>query len=244
MRKWRAIVILKFIGTGSAFNTKLGNNGAYIKNGENLLLIDCGSSTFSKIQEIGLLEGIKSVLVLMTHTHPDHVGSLGDLIFYGYYSMGELFKPSVTVIAPPNLEIEDVLNAVGVKKDTYYLCDITDYTFISKIGIGVIPTRVEHVEELNCYGYIIFKRDIVAYYSGDCYEIPDNILESLNRGDFDYFYQDTSKAHYDGNVHLSLHKLTELVDIKYRDRVYCMHLDEKFDIEEAESLGFNVASNE
>lgn len=235
--------MLKFVGIGSAFNTKLGNNNAYMKNRDNLLLIDCGSSTFSRIQEMGLLDGVKSVIVLMTHTHPDHIGSLGDLIFYGYYSMGEFEKPSVTVVAPKDLYIENHLNTVGVKRETYGLAEIDEvYTWISKLAIGIQPVRVNHVDELNCYGYLLYNKDRLGYYSGDCYEIPSDILTALNNGDFDYFYQDTCKADYDGNVHLSLRKLTELVDERQRNKVYCMHLDGSFNREEAEGLGFNVVA--
>ena len=236
--------MLNFIGTGSAFNTSLGNNNAYIKNGESLLLIDCGSSTFAKIQERNLLDGIKSVFVLMTHTHPDHVGSLGDLIFYGYYAMGEMGKPSVTVIAPEDLYIADVLNTVGVKRETYgYYAFEDSPTFISRFSMMIQPIKVNHVEELNCYGYIFTYREFITYYSGDCYEIPEKILDMLNRGVFDFFYQDTCKADYDGNVHLSLRKLTEMVKPEYRKRVFCMHLDNGFNIEEAKELGFNVVSS-
>ena len=44
--------MLKFIGTGSAFNQDLGNTSAYIKDGETLLLIDCGETVFQRIKEI------------------------------------------------------------------------------------------------------------------------------------------------------------------------------------------------
>ena len=237
--------MLNFIGTGSAFNTSLGNNNAYIKKGESLLLIDCGSSTFAKIQERNMLEGIKSLFVLMTHTHPDHVGSLGDLIFYGYYAMGEMGKPSVTVIAPPDLHIEKVLNVVGVNRDTYgyYPSDAGAFTWVSNFSILIEPVKVNHVEELNCYGYIIRHKEDAIYYSGDANEIPIRILDRLNTGMFDLFYQDTCKADYDGNVHLSLRKLTEMVKPEYRKRVFCMHLDNGFNIEEAKELGFNVVSS-
>ena len=237
--------MLKFIGTGSAFNTSLGNNNAYIKNGENLLLTDCGSSTFAKIQERSLLDGIKSVFVLMTHTHPDHVGSLGDLIFYGYYAMGEMGKPNVTVIAPEDLYIEDVLNSIGVKRETYGYVKLKQGNpiFFSSFSMMINPLKVKHVEELNCYGYVFTYREFNIYYSGDCYEISEVVLDMLNRGIFDFFYQDTCKADYDGNVHLSLRRLTEMVKPEYRKRVFCMHLDNGFNIKEAKELGFNVVSS-
>lgn len=234
--------MLKFIGYGSAFNTRVGNNGAYMKKGKSLLLIDCGSSTFSKIQKSNLLQDVENIVVLLTHTHPDHVGSLGDLIFYGYYSMGKMMKPNVIVVAPSDLYIQNLLNMMGVNRDTYHYHALDAPAFVSTLGIMIEPVKVKHVEELNCYGYVITDKDRVAYYSGDCYEIPEIILHRLNKNLFDYFYQDTCKADYDGNVHLSLRKLEELVSERVRNKVYCMHLDGGFDRKEAEDLGFRVVS--
>ena len=76
---------LKFIGTGSAFNTKLGNTSAYIKENNTLLLLDCGELTFDRILSLNLLSDVNEVHIAVTHTHPDHIGSLGSLIFYCYF---------------------------------------------------------------------------------------------------------------------------------------------------------------
>ena len=73
--------MLDFLGLGSAFNTDLGNTSAYIKKNTSLLLIDCGSTVFSKLHRIGLLDGVSDIYVIITHTHADHIGSLSDLIF-------------------------------------------------------------------------------------------------------------------------------------------------------------------
>ena len=81
------IHMLRFIGTGSAFHTRLGNNSAYIKEKDRLLLIDCGGMVFHRLKESGLLEGITELYILITHPHPDQVGSLGDLLFYAYYKL-------------------------------------------------------------------------------------------------------------------------------------------------------------
>lgn len=237
--------MLSFIGTGSAFNTKLGNNGAFIKKDDVLFMIDCGSSTFARMEQANLLEGVRQVYVLMTHTHPDHVGSLGDLIFHGYYQMGELFKPSVTVLAPSALEIEAVLDKMGVKEETYNLEIVGRYGAVNDntFHINFSPVAVTHVKELNCFGYKLVYEGINIYYSGDSNAIPVEILQKFYMGSIDLFYQDTCKADYEGNVHLSLKKLDKLVGEFYRDRVWCMHIDKGFNREEAEALGFNVVKS-
>jgi len=239
--------MLNFIGRGSAFNTKEGNNCAYIKKGEHLLLIDCGSSTFGRLIEANLLDGIKRITVLITHLHPDHVGSLGDLIFYSYYNIAPMFERKVKVLAPtPIIEnVREVLNLTGVEPNTYNsdkASSMHGFDF-DEVGINyAAPITVEHAEELQCFGYILIGNEQIIYYSGDSNTINEITLDMLKDGIITHFYQDTCKADYEGNVHLSLRKLTELIPYGLRNKVYCMHLDEKFDEQEAKDLGFNVVS--
>ena len=235
--------MLEFIGTGSAFNTSLGNNSAFIRKGNILFMIDCGSSTYSRLLESDMLDGVNTIYVLITHTHPDHIGSLGDLVFHGYYNMGTLFTPSVRIMYPKKLKVPELLELMGVDKFMYHKHDITDCqnTIITdNFTIAVEPVPVNHVPNLYCYGYIIKYENEVLYYSGDSNAIPADILKMLYDGKFDYFYQDTCYAHYEGNVHLSLQNLESLIGYDFRDKVYCMHLDNSFDISEAQKLGFNV----
>ena len=76
---------LKFLGRGSAFNVEEGNTSAYYKSKNDMLLIDCGSDVFKKIVKKHLLDNVYDLYIAITHSHPDHIGSLGDLIFYCYY---------------------------------------------------------------------------------------------------------------------------------------------------------------
>lgn len=229
--------MLQFIGCGSAFNTALGNNGAFIKKDRELFMIDCGSSTFERLQRAKLLDDVDTVHVLMTHTHPDHIGSLGDLIFYGYYEMGEFAKPSIHVYAPEGLNVQEILRMMAVN-DEQYGFQVVDHGRI--MGMDFEAFKVTHVPELNAFAYLLKMESKSVYYSGDCNEIPSAILEKFKSGEIDYFYQDTSKLDYPGNVHLSLGKLTELIPQELRSKVYCMHLDNQFDPEEAKRLGFHV----
>lgn len=230
--------MLQFIGCGSAFNTALGNNGAFINKDRKLFMIDCGSSTFERLQRAGVLADVDEVHILMTHTHPDHIGSLGDLIFYGYYVMGEFSKPSIHVYAPEKLPVLDVLRPMGVKQEQFVFHQFDSEVSIIDHEIQAIP--VNH-SSMVAYGYLIKNNDETIYYSGDCSEIPSEILSKLE--EIDCFYQDTSKLDYPGNPHMSLRQLTETIPEEQRGKVYCMHLDNEFDRDEAEALGFNVVES-
>lgn len=240
--------MLKFIGNGSAFNVERGNNSAYYIEGNQMLLIDCGSNIFERIIKSNLLEGIEHIHVLVTHTHADHVGSLADLILYTYYSHGEFAKLKVTVNSLLSTGIKELLDLNGVINNIHYEFAMLRYdtviAFKAFTNIAIFDViKTNHVSELQSYGYTLRINGNNIYYSGDTSELSEDIIEKINKGAFDYAYIDTCKADYEGNVHLSLRKLTELIAPGARNKVYCMHLDDGFDVQEAVQLGFNITKN-
>ena len=238
--------MLQFIGIGSAFHTALGNNNAFIKKGKELFLIDCGSTNFSRMIAKGVLDGVKHITILQTHLHADHVGSLGDLVGYAYHMIEPRHSNKVTIITPKDLteDVKFILDKEGVPESQYTSIEIEEsYQPENVVGITYIkPYRVQHVPHLKCFAYLLEIDGQKVYYSGDCNLVPDEILADMLAGNIDVFYQDTSKADFDGNVHLSLRKLTELIPEQLRNRVYCMHLDQAFSVEEANELGFHVVT--
>lgn len=234
--------MLKFLGIGSAFNTKLGNTSAYIKIGDHLLLIDCGGTVFHRLRELQVLEGVKHLAVAITHTHPDHVGSLGDLIFYAHYVMGiqvKLFFPQPDLILP-------FLNAIGVTADLYTLH--ADYSAIMNApefgAVNLLFEENSHVDPIPAFGLYLSTADKCIYYSGDANEIKPSVLEGLINGKIDRVYMDTCGLEYEGNCHCSLNKLAKYVPLNLRNKVYCMHLDEAVTPEAIRVLGFEVVTVE
>lgn len=219
---------LKFIGRGSAFNAKEGNTAAYYKSNGHMLLIDCGETVFTKIIELNLLENVKEIDVLITHLHSDHIGSLSTLIYYCKY------KLNIPVgIYYPTDELDTILKAMGhTDKDYLYLNPETSCIY----NIEFFPRTVHHIDK-PCYGYHIHIDEIAIWYSGDCSVFA---WEKDELCVYDEIYQDTCLADYDGNVHLSLRKLCEEVPERYRQYVYCMHLDSEELIPEALKAGFKV----
>lgn len=223
---------LKFIGRGSAFNVKEGNNSAYIKKDKEFILIDCGEGVFQRIIENNLLEDINNVEVLITHLNADHVGSLSTLIFYCYY-----MKKITPIIYYPSKDIKELLKLMGHDKEYILKKAEVNITFsISNLKFKFIP--IAHMRAMDCYALNISDEDKRIYYSGDSNEIPKEVLDQLEK--IDELYQDTCMAEYEGNVHLSLRKLSELIPVYYRSKVYCMHIDNNELIERAKNKGFNV----
>lgn len=242
--------MLKFIGTGSAFNTKLGNNGAYVKSDDQktLFLIDCGEVTFSRLQKYGVLDGVERVHVLMTHNHPDHIGSLGSLAFFMFYKSFP-FESRITLYSPDIVELMQNLTSTGVREEHYLIQELFEASNTISLGssIGILlarPMIVPHDKRLTSYAYYLqFEKDTykTIYYSGDSKEIPRSVQLDIDTNKISAMYQDTSTHDYEDNVHLSLKKLIEKIPESFRKNVWCMHLDKDFNSDEVKSLGFNVA---
>ena len=254
--------MLKFLGRGSAFNAKEGNTSAYyITNENNLLLFDCGSTVFQKIQEKNLLKNINMLIVFVTHTHSDHIGSLSTLIEYCFYTL----KRDIEVIYPDKEHIVNILNALGVTPNMYnYHGSVSEYgdndnekTFFIQTKhndqITYLSFEVPHVDHFKSYAYIVYfkENNTVVYYSGDITAENfrnDYMLEALgliDDGDKNVIlYHDTCLADYEGNVHTPLRFLKELIPEDKRKYVYCMHFDKDETILKAKEDGFNVVEVE
>ncbi len=231
--------MLNFLGIGSAFNTALGNTSAFIKKHNSILLFDCGSTVFNRLQKIDLLAEVSNLYIALTHTHPDHVGSLGELIFYSHYSLNhkpKIFFPDVNLL-------NSLLSLMGVNDSFYEVLpapepEITD-EFLGSAKLTFVPNS--HVDKIPAYGIILMYEGRTIYYSGDSNKINPSILENFEKGQIDLIYQDTCNLDYEGNPHLFIGKLMDCIKPSLRSRIYCMHLDRDFRRELALQSGFNIA---
>jgi len=231
--------MLNFIGTGSAFNTELGNTSAFIKNNNSLLIIDCGGTVFHRLQELNLFDKLENLYIIITHTHPDHVGSLGEVIFYSYY----ILKRRPTIFFPEKELIESFLTNIGVSAEMYKLnsferIDVNDTQF-GKFSIEFLP--VSHVDTIPAYGFVMKLNEKLFYFSGDANNISSKVINRILNGEINRVYQDTCGLDYEGNNHLSLRKLCNIVPQEFRYKFYCMHLDKHITEKEIKENGFNVA---
>ena len=131
---------------------------------------------------------------------------------------------------------------MGVKDELYNILDSSKSNLKDNdIDIDVTFFPASHVETIPSHSLLLNLNGKSVYYSGDSNKIDISIIQKLKSGAIDMVYQDTCGLDYEGNPHMYLGKLADVVEPDFRNKIYCMHLDQRFDKNEALKLGFNIA---
>lgn len=204
---------LKFLGRSSAFGSN-GNTAAYFieEDGysKTFNLIDCGYDVYEKLIHKFDFSEFNRINVFITHLHPDHAGSLGQLIFYIYF----VHHKKVNVISQCR-EIERYLRICGVTREKYYRYNYSTHIF-----------STPHFPRIDSYGFVLQIKDKRVIYTGDTCSLDtiETMLIVFDRVDELY-----TEASVYGGVHLSIaDNLEKLLKIQEKGtKVYLMHLDDE-----------------
>lgn len=166
---------LNFLTVDRAFNAKRDSKVNYIKENNNLLLIDCGENTLQKLLSKYILIDIKVVDILITCTHPDSIAGLGNLILYLY----NVKNIKTNIIYGNRYEDITILTTFMAIQNTLLYCDIIN---------------VDNYKSCNDYTVkaILLKdsNNITSY----AYTIKDNTETLLyTSGSLDYFLNNNIK---------------------------------------------------
>ena len=87
-----------------------------------------------RLRSLNLIDDVSELYIIITHTHPDHIGSLGELVFYSHYIRN--IKPKI--LFPEKNFIDTILGSMGVKSDYYEVLSsqntiINNNDFLNKI---------------------------------------------------------------------------------------------------------------
>ena len=232
---------LIFTGRGAAFNPKEGNNSAYFIENNQLFLIDCGESVFGRLMSIKILDNVEIFNIMITHTHSDHIGSLGSLIMYAYY----VRKIPCNIIIPKEAKylenIKGILFGFGCTNDMFnFISDESlDNKFLTFDKIRYYET--DHCDTLNCYSIVFYTENGIIFYSGDTRET--NTLDSIIKSGelIDKIFIDTNSSG-NGTGHLGVDDLYNFVPEELRNKIYCMHINNDECLNKAINYGFNVVT--
>lgn len=211
---------ITFLGRDSGFGKK--NTSAYAIVNDRLLLIDCGQTVMTQLQEKNLLSEISGIDVIITHMHGDHVGSLSQLALYSYF----VLKTPINIITKC-AEIDNFLTITGVARycqtpgfpEERYTRNNDFVNFISTDHVG---------DELDCYGFSAKINGTHIVYTGDTKTL-DPFISYLDKDS--QLFTDASTV---GGVHLKLEdNLSLLNELTQKGvDVYLMHLDNELKIRE------------
>ena len=219
--------MLAFAGRGSAFTDE--HNAAFFIENKTLILLDCPMSAFQKYKLLNY-EFINQIVILVTHTHGDHISGIGTMIHYAQFVL-----EIPVIVAAPSETVRRDLNILlhrleGCNKKAYML--ITAKELEESWLVDVIPTQ--HANQLSdkCFGYCLKIQDKNIVYTGDTRTLKP-FLPYLKKGDVLYteisYYQ---KPDDENAVHLSLEEIKPVLLelIQNGIKVYLMHLDQEKEI--------------
>lgn len=224
-------MVLTFTGKGSAFYPVFGSTSGHLIMENELYVFDCGETVFDCLYRSGLMEKVSKVHVILTHLHADHVGSLGSLLSYSnciQHRVVEIIHPSATVV--------ELLDLLGIRREFYTLRQPAPQWQNDHLSLTAVP--VPHVDNMACYGYIVKCNTATFFYSGDCAEVPPEVVEQYRDGRIQELYHDTATVVSPGHCHYT--RLCELFPQQQRSNIFCMHLDGEHQAY-LQGLGFSIA---
>lgn len=227
---------LNFLGIGSAWNINEDNTLAYIKKDDKMILIDCGESITRKIIANDILSGIKELYILISHTHSDHVGSLGTLLFYSKYN-----KQIANKIVLPKDEcftanLKEYLRLVDITTEVEFV-DFSDLiSAFNLIKFDIL--KATHVKTLPCYCFVLEDEEGLVYYSTDNSNV-DYIKHYLQYPN-SKIYTEICDSNEMQEEHLSIGLLEQSISSTEKKRIYLMHINEMLNVSELLKKGYNI----
>ena len=230
---------LKFLGTGAAFFPLLGSNSTYLEEDDKILIIDVGDGIFKELFKSDILNKGKEIFIITTHTHSDHVGSLGTLLMYTGIN-----NITTNLIFGQNKDhknrVLETIKCFGVPETNYNIIDESEViSFNSFDNIELFD--VHHLSGVIACGIKFTKDNKNTYYTGDTNDI-EIVAKIINESNFERLYVDTSNEKT--RAHIYLGDLNDTVPNTLKDKVWCMHFNNYECIEEAKKYGFNIAEKE
>ena len=218
------MIRIEVLGVGNLFTPQMTNTSFLLSPsdyGGKKFLIDCGYNVFQKlVSEDYDIENINTVII--THTHPDHVGSLGALIYYRWF----VFNKSTTIICgnavgkylKTYLEstVFNVLEPGTVRLDEYTECPYE--LMFNNVSISLINMfEVQH-GDIPAYGVYLNKEEIVFTGDTDLLNPSSKMMASAKM-----IFHDCVIDHYARRVHSNMKDMEISYPKIIREKIRLVH---------------------
>jgi phosphoribosyl 1,2-cyclic phosphodiesterase len=234
------VMELTFLGRGAGFYPAEGSTSSYFFDKGELFLIDCGESVFNTLIAKKLLNSTSALNIFITHTHSDHVGSLGSLLLYAF----AVKNITTNIISDENMaflpQISTLLDIYGLPKQMYRFTDASafDHRYSHFNKVRYINTF--HCDELKSCAILFETDNGLVFYSGDMKD-PAPLIEIIKSGNkIDKLYLDSNNDSNPNPYHLRLQEISDIVPPELRSEVYCMHFNSAKSRDDALTYGFKV----
>ena len=165
---------LKVLGTQSPYNTKKHNcPGFFIQEGENLLMLDCGSGTHKMLK---YPKDLKNLSVIISHLHRDHYNDIYNLQYASF-----VFHNQKRIDSPINIYLPQSPNSINedIKAESNSFANYHEISENTKINIGnmqVTFCTTDHPVETYAIKVTNGKTSIV-YTSDTSFTSKDRIVQ-------------------------------------------------------------------
>lgn len=199
---------------GGALNHNFAPNCAALINGHNFVIIDPNVQCVEKlIKKEVLSEKTTEIIIIITHTHADHISGLGTLI----WQCGIIYKKKPVILANSKRfkrHIEKLLTMMGVDKK-YYTFSLENKIIFNDINIQARKTV--HTPDLDCFGIEFQDGKGKYYYSGDTKDL-EYIKTINNDNEYKDIYVEVSnypKSHIDYEALKKLNDTKKLIAMHF-----------------------------
>lgn len=171
---------LKVLGTQSPYNTKKHNcPGFFIQEGENLLMLDCGSGTHKMLK---YPKDLKNLSVIISHLHRDHYNDIYNLQYASF-----VFHNQKRIDSPINIYLPQSPNSINedIKAESNSFANYHEISENTKINIGnmqVTFCTTDHPVETYAIKVTNGKTSIV-YTSDTSFTSKDRIVQFAKGAD-------------------------------------------------------------
>lgn len=210
---------LQFLGIGGAFRPEMLNTSACFSMGNTLYLLDCGGTVLGRLIACKLLETHQKLVVIITHTHADHVGGLGTLLSYCRH----FARPIAVTVVHPEETLCTLLELNGIPRSRYTFSGGDTYAD-ANVKLRFFP--VSHTQTLRAFGLTLTTNlGETIYYSGDANAVPQEIWTRFVSGAITRIYQDCA-IHSDPKAHGSYERFLSICPSQHRASFFPIHWDE------------------